>query len=60
MELGGSLQCFWMWRSLLWNEWGWKRFAGQRIRIMMVGLQGISMTLMVVDYMAGMQRVMMM
>ena len=49
-----------MWRSLLWYEWGWKRFAGQRIRTMMVGLQGNSMILMVVDYMAGMQRVMMM
>ena len=59
MELGGDLWCLWMWISLLWSEWGWKRFAGQRIRIMMVGLQGISMTLMVVDYMAGMQRVMM-
>ena len=60
MELGGSLQCLWMWGGLLWYEWGWKRFAGQRIRTMVVGLQGNSMILMVVDYMAGMQRVMMM
>ena len=49
-----------MWRSLLWYEWGWKRFAGQRIRTMMVGLLDNSMTLMVVDYMAGIQGVMMM
>ena len=60
MELGGGLRYLWMWISLLWNEWGWKRFAGQRIRTMMVGLQGNSMILMVVDYMAGMQQVMMM
>ena len=50
-----------MWSSLLWKERDWRKgFAGQRIRTMMVGLQGNSMVLMVVDYMAGMQRVMMM
>ena len=54
MELGGGLRYLWMWRSLLWYEWGWKRFAGQKIRTMMVGLLDDSMILMVVDYMAGM------